>query len=128
MSSQANVQLALKHAPGTYMSTFPFFIHLFISHCLLDGFSLITKSDSRVIVNPELAVCCCTHELVNSPFRKNRCYFYQPVHGTRMSNLGLITHAEKLITLSTLLLDSVDRDRACVLCLPKSLVLCCFIR
>lgn len=38
-----------------------------------------------------------------------------------MSNLGLITHAEKLITLSTFLLDSVDRDRACVLCLPQEL-------
>lgn len=35
-----------------------------------------------------------------------------------MSNLGLITHAEKLITLSTLLLDSIDRDRVCDLCLP----------
>lgn len=35
-----------------------------------------------------------------------------------MSNLGLITHAEKLITLSTLLLDSIDRDTVCDLCLP----------
>jgi len=34
-----------------------------------------------------------------------------------MSNLGLITHAEKLITLSTLLLDSIDRDRVRDLCL-----------
>lgn len=35
-----------------------------------------------------------------------------------MSNLGPITHAEKLITLSTLLLDSTGRDRVCDLCLP----------
>lgn len=36
-----------------------------------------------------------------------------------MSNLGLITHAEKLITLSTLLLDSTDGDRVRDLCLPR---------
>lgn len=35
-----------------------------------------------------------------------------------MSNLGLITHAEKLIMLSTLLSDPVGRDRAGDLCLP----------
>lgn len=35
-----------------------------------------------------------------------------------MSNLGLITHAEKLITLSTLLLDSTEGDRVRDLCLP----------
>lgn len=35
-----------------------------------------------------------------------------------MSNLGLITHAEKLITLSTLFLGSIDRDRLCDLWLP----------
>lgn len=35
-----------------------------------------------------------------------------------MSNLGLITHAEKLITLSTLLSDSIVRDRIGDLCLP----------
>lgn len=122
MSSQADVQLALKYAPGTYMSTsLFFFFHSFIFYCLLDGFSLIVKYDSSAIANAWLAACCCSRKLVKSPFRENRCYFYQPVHGTCMSSLGLITHAEKRITLSPLLLDSVDRDRVCVLCLPQEL-------
>lgn len=91
------------------------FIYLFFCVCLM----VSALSQSMIAAYCSSIACSlllCSQ--VNSSFRTNKCYFYQSIHGTHMSNLGLITHAEKLITLSTLLLDSIDRDRVGDLCLP----------